>query len=78
MDSTETKAQAVHDEGSATHVGLIDPTDIEKINQEELQGKENPSLRMDKRGLPLVPQPTVYKDDPLVSLIPSRIFEPRL
>ena len=24
-------------------------------------------LRLDKRGLPLVPQPTVHKDDPLVS-----------
>jgi hypothetical protein len=59
------------------NVGLIDPTDIEKINQEGLRGKENPSLRLDKRGLPLVPQPTVYKDDPLVSLILSRIFKPR-
>jgi hypothetical protein len=77
MNSTETKGQAVHDEGSATHVGLIDPTDIEKINQEEPQGKENRSLRLDKHGLPLVPQPTVYKDDPLVSLTPSRIFKPR-
>jgi hypothetical protein len=67
MDSTEGKTQAVHDEGSATQVGLVDPTDVEKLNQEELQGKENPALKLDKRGLPLVPQPTSYKDDPLVS-----------
>ncbi len=67
MESTQVKTQAVHDESPATHVGLADPTDVEKINQEELQGKENPSLRLDKHGLPLVPQPTSYKDDPLVS-----------
>jgi hypothetical protein len=67
MDLTEGKTQAVHDEGTASHVGLVDPTDVEKINQEELQGKESPTLRLDKRGLPLVPQPTPFKDDPLVS-----------
>ncbi|OBT44548.1 hypothetical protein VE00_04885 [Pseudogymnoascus sp. WSF 3629] len=45
---------------------LEDPTDIEKVRkEEELQSKENPTLRLDKHGLQLVPQPTAFKDDPL-------------
>jgi hypothetical protein len=68
MDSTtEIKTQPVHDEDQVTQDSFIDPTDVEKINHEELQGKENPPLRLDKHGLPLMPQPTSYKDDPLVS-----------
>ncbi len=73
MNSSDVKAQAMHDEGRTAQVGLVDPTDVEKINQEELQGKENPNLRLDKRGLPLVPQPTIHKDDPLVS--PVRVLD---
>jgi hypothetical protein len=69
MDSTEGKTQVAHDEAPATQAGLVDPTDIEKINQEELR-KENPALKLDNHGLPLVPQPTSYKDDPLVSPCP--------
>ncbi len=64
--TTEVKTQAAHYEDQFTQDGLADPTDVEKINEAELQGKENPSLRLDKHGLPLMPQPTSYKDDPLV------------
>jgi hypothetical protein len=68
MDLTERNSQAVSNEGSAIPMGLEDPTDIEKVRkEEELQSKENPTLRLDKHGLQLVPQPTAFKDDPLVS-----------
>jgi hypothetical protein len=68
MDLTEGNPQTVHNESSDTTVGFEDSTDIEKVSkEEELQGKENPTLRLDKHGLQLVPQPTAFKDDPLVS-----------
>jgi hypothetical protein len=74
MDSTaEAKTHAVHDEDQVAPNGLVDARDLEKSNQDELEGKENPSLRLDKHGLPLMPQPTSYKDDPLVS--PNRANE---
>ncbi|OBT57930.1 hypothetical protein VE04_02492 [Pseudogymnoascus sp. 24MN13] len=66
MDLTEGNPQTVHNESSDTTVGFEDSTDIEKVSkEEELQGKENPTLRLDKHGLQLVPQPTAFKDDPL-------------
>ncbi|OBT90763.1 hypothetical protein VE02_00683 [Pseudogymnoascus sp. 03VT05] len=69
MNLTEENPQAVRNKGSATTVGLEDPTDIEKVSkEEEPQGKENPTLRLDKHGLQLVPQPTAFKDDPLATL----------
>ncbi|OBT70704.1 hypothetical protein VF21_10253 [Pseudogymnoascus sp. 05NY08] len=65
MNLTEGNPQEVRNERSATTVGFEDPTDIEKVSKEgELQGKENPTLRLDKHGLQLVPQPTALKDDP--------------
>ena len=43
----------------------LDPT----VGASPPSGKESP-LQLDKSGLPLVPQPTAHKDDPLVG-IPS-------
>ncbi len=39
------------------------------IGQIELVHSENPNrnLKLDKHGLPMVPQPSDHKDDPLVS-----------
>jgi hypothetical protein len=38
------------------------------INDPQKLKEDDPSdLRLDKHGLPLVPQPTRHKDDPLVS-----------
>lgn len=38
-----------------------EPTEMERVKS---TAKE--SIRLDKHGLPLVPQPTIHKDDPLV------------
>jgi len=48
---------------------MSDLTDIEIANLKQLRRvKTNDlQLRLDKHGLPLVPQPSTYKDDPLVS-----------
>lgn len=48
---------------------MSDLTDVEIANLKQLRGvKTNDlQLRLDKHGLPLVPQPSTYKDDPLVS-----------
>lgn len=45
-----------------------DLTDIEISNLKQLRGVNTNELhlRLDKHGLPLVPQPSTYKDDPLV------------
>ena len=67
MDTTEIKPEAAYHEDVNTPVGLEDPTDVEIIKQEQLQGESTLDLKLDKHGLPLVPQPTSHKDDPLVS-----------
>lgn len=38
----------------------------EKLNVDPVHLEHRHPLRRDKAGLPLVPQPTVHKDDPLV------------
>jgi len=49
-------------------VNPTDLTDIEISNLKQLRGVNTNELhlRLDKHGLPLVPQPSTYKDDPLV------------
>lgn len=42
-----------------------------EINQGEIEGSDP---KLDKHGLPLVPQPTDRKDDPLVSRITRQGF----
>jgi len=51
-----------------TPVNPSDLTDIEIANLKQLRGVNTNELhlRRDKHGLPLVPQPSAYKDDPLV------------
>lgn len=38
-------------------------------DSQNINGEATRNLRLDKHGLPLVPQPTQHKDDPLVSEI---------
>ena len=42
----------------------LDLKNAQRPNEDELH-----NLRTDKHGLPLVPQPTQHKDDPLVSFV---------
>ena len=39
---------------------------------EDIKGPNQSSLKLDARGVPLVPQPSDHKDDPLVRLNYSR------
>jgi hypothetical protein len=66
-DLTTSKMEAVHVEDKKVVLGLADPTDVEILQHEHLKGEDGSNLKLDKRGLPLVPQPTSHKDDPLVS-----------
>ena len=67
MDTTEIKPEAAYHEDVDTPVGLDDTADVEKFKQEQLKSESTLDLKLDKHGLPLVPQPTSHKDDPLVS-----------
>ncbi|KAJ9608894.1 hypothetical protein H2200_006665 [Cladophialophora chaetospira] len=60
MDLPQGKAEVVHEEGKngAQHIA----NDVEKV---EVQEQATPALKLDKHGLPLLPQPTDRKDDPL-------------
>lgn len=44
------------------------------IAPSELESTKNhgEALRLDKHGLPLVPQPSIHKDDPLVGYLTPR------
>lgn len=65
---TEQKPNMIHTELDAS---VAENTDLDTINDEKLSGEITANLRLDKHGLPLVPQPTIHKDDPLVGLFPS-------
>jgi hypothetical protein len=65
MESTkETSHTAAHEEGDSPNVTMIENRDL---NDPEQLKAENANLKLDKHGLPLVPQPTDHKDDPLVN-----------
>ena len=58
MESPQGKAEVIHEESKndAQHVA----------NDVEVQREATAGLKLDKHGLPLSPQPTDRKDDPLV------------
>ena len=63
MDSPQGKAEVVHEESKngAQHIA----NDVEKVEAPE---QATANLKLDKHGLPLLPQPSDRKDDPLVCL----------
>ena len=60
MDSHE-KSQSINTE---SRFGDNAGTDLN--NPEPVKGDNTLNLKLDRHGLPLVPQPTSHKDDPLV------------
>lgn len=65
MENTQEKPSAV----------LADKnSDLEDVNHEEIKYDGTANLRLNKHGLPLVPQPTIYRDDPLVRLCSSNLY----
>lgn len=47
---------------------VITPMSDDDPERKLSNGKETIELRLDPKGLPLVPQPSRFKDDPLVSI----------
>jgi hypothetical protein len=69
MESLQSKAEVVHLERDK---GTSRDDAVDKIAEaggrgEFDEGEEISDTRLDRHGLPLVPQPTGRKDDPLVS-----------
>jgi hypothetical protein len=67
MDSNEKSEEAIRAEAPSANGSLGDNAVMDLNNPEDLKGDDALNLKLDKRGLPLVPQPTSHKDDPLVS-----------
>lgn len=68
MDSERGKAEVAHaEDGDRSSREDIDEVLKEGHNGIDASARSNP--RLDKRGLPLIPQPTDRKDDPLVCYI---------
>jgi hypothetical protein len=71
MDATQSKAEVMHmeqDKGT--------PRDVtDKVDEARVLERENgtSALKLDKHGLPLVPQPTERKDDPLVCMAVAKL-----
>lgn len=66
MASYQGKAEIVQmekDQETAPYTG----EKVEEAQQVEVEDAPTVATRLDKHGLPLVPQPTQRKDDPLVS-----------
>lgn len=58
--------QTYLNESSDSPTNLAIHHDAERGAQDEVKGEDTSDLKLDTHGLPLVPQPTSNKDDPLV------------
>jgi len=77
MDTALEKAQVSQiDDGLNTNRN--NDAELNLNDSQELAGDASSNLRLDKHGLPLVPQPTEHKDDPLVSLPLQKNNSPRV
>jgi hypothetical protein len=56
--------------GERGEIGMIKEKDSNDL-EDSGSGSEAQNLKLDRHGLPLVPQPTDHKDDPLVSQLES-------
>ena len=57
MNSTDSNSDTINVDG---HIAFTE-------TDEKLQSNDKVMLRLDRGGLALMPQPTAFKDDPLVS-----------
>ena len=73
MDSALEKAQVTQTDDVLNNGAEIDLNDPQKLS-----GDIASNLKLDKHGLPLVPQPTQHSDDPLVSLNLQKNLDPVL
>jgi hypothetical protein len=69
------KAEVAHaEEGKRSSLG--DAYEVPKECKNGLDTPESSDLKLDKHGLPLIPQPTDRKDDPLVCERLRRLSNP--
>jgi hypothetical protein len=67
MDQTLEKGQVSQADGALKNTSSNNDPELDLNDPQKLSGDEASNFRLDKHGLPLVPQPTQHKDDPLVS-----------
>jgi hypothetical protein len=67
MDSALEKAQVSQTDDTLKSTNGPNDAEIDLKDPQKANGGDSGNLRLDKHGLPLVPQPTEHKDDPLVS-----------
>ena len=73
MDTALEKAQVSQTEDASRNTNSNKDAELDLNDPQKLAGDDASNLRLDKHGLPLVPQPTQHKDDPLVSPSPPSI-----
>jgi hypothetical protein len=70
MDPALEKAQVSQIDDVSRNTNGQNDAGLDLNNHQKLNRDDTSNLRLDKHGLPLVPQPTQHKDDPLVSQQP--------
>lgn len=74
MDAALEKAQVSQIDDALNTNGNNNDAENDLNKPQRLAGDAPSDLRLDKHWLPLVPQPTKHKDDPLVSLTNKTII----
>jgi hypothetical protein len=64
MQTTDEKSEVLREEGKATNISIAENYGADLNNPKT---EDTANLKRDKHGLPLVPQPTAHKDDPVAS-----------
>jgi hypothetical protein len=70
MDPALEKAQVSQIDDALRNINGQNDAGLDLNDPQKLNGDDTSNLRLDRHGLPLVPQPTQHKDDPLVSQQP--------
>lgn len=66
VDSQRDETDAMRTEGHPWNSNG-EHAEVDLNNRDQLKENDDSNLKLDRRGLPLVPQPTGHEDDPLVS-----------
>jgi hypothetical protein len=66
MELADENLERQNGEGRSTNIGFTEKNSVDVNHAEQLKTDDTFNLKLDKHGLPLVPQPTSHKDDPLV------------
>jgi hypothetical protein len=75
MDSGLEKAEVSQTDDALRNTNGPNEAELNFNDPQKLSGDDAGNLRLDKHGLPLIPQPTQHKDDPLVSAAFNRTLD---